>query len=147
MNTTRLNIHKTSPQLVKGLIDVEAAIDASPLDAGLKHLIKLRASQMNGCAYCVEMHGREARQDGEKSERLDALVVWRDTNRFSAAERAALAWTEALTDRASHADLDRLFQDLETYFTAEEIAAIAMSVAAINAWNCLGIAAHGTRVA
>ncbi len=145
MTEMRFNIYRSAPDLVKGLVDVETAIDNSPIDAKLKHLIKLRASQINGCAYCVEMHSREGREDGETSERLDSLVVWRDTGHFTKAERAALAWTEALTDPSSQADLDGRYRDLEMHFGDDEIAAITMSVAAINAWNRLGVAAHGTR--
>lgn len=147
MGLTRFNIHKSAPQLIQGLLDMETAIAGSRISAKLKHLIKLRASQMNGCAYCVEMHSREGRQDGDTEERLTAVIVWRDTEHFSPAERSALAWTEALTDASSGADLDRLFADLEASFDVEEIAAINACIAAINAWNRLGVGAHGTRAA
>ena len=96
MSDMRFNIYKAAPELVQGLIDVEAAISASPLDKGLNHLIKLRASQINGCAHCVEMHTRE---DGETDARLDSVIVWRDTKHFTDAHRAALAWAEARQTR------------------------------------------------
>ena len=147
MSDMRFNIYKTAPELVQGLISVEQAISETALDKNLNHLIKLRASQINGCAYCVEMHTREGREDGETNARLDQVIVWRDTKLYSDAERAALAWTEALTDNDSRADLDRLYGDLQSHYDAGEIAAISMTIAAINAWNRLGVAAHGSLAA
>ncbi|MCY6380505.1 carboxymuconolactone decarboxylase family protein [Hoeflea prorocentri] len=147
MGLTRFNIRKSAPHIIRGLLDMETAIAGSKIEPKLRHLIKLRASQINGCAYCVEMHSREGRQEGDTLDRLAAVIVWRDTSHFSPAERAALAWTEALTDASSRADLDRIFADLEAHFDIEEIAAINACIAAINAWNRLGIGAHGTRAA
>ncbi len=147
MSDMRFNIYKSAPQLVQGLIDVEKAISASPIDTKLNHLIKLRASQINGCAYCVEMHTREGREDGETDARLDSVIVWRDTKHYTEAERAALAWTEALTDQGSRADLDRLYERLGAHYDEAERNAICMTIAAINAWNRLGVASHGSRAA
>lgn len=130
------------PETLKALRAAEQAITAEGLDPLLRHLVKLRASQINGCAFCVKMHLAEARQDGETSERLDRLVVWVHVGDFSEREKAALAWTEALTCLERGADLTPLKQTLKAHFSDHEIAALTATVAMINLWNRLMVATH-----
>ncbi len=95
--TMRLNYGVAAPEAVKALMALEDTVKSMGLEPKLIHLIKLRASQINGCAYCINMHNQEARADGETQQRLDLLSVWRETNFFDEREKAALAWTEAVT--------------------------------------------------
>ncbi len=143
MTHDRLNLRENAIEVLQALAQVEQLLDASSLDAALRHLVKLRASQVNGCAFCVNMHIREARRDGESSERLDHLVVWRDVDDFTDAERAALDWTEALTSLETPGELDDLHVELTRHFTESEVAALTAVVAMINVWNRLQIGAHG----
>jgi AhpD family alkylhydroperoxidase len=92
-----VNYQQEIPGILQAMSDVHSAMDALGFDRTLYHLVQLRSSQINGCAYCVKMHTREAREDGEANERLDRLVVWKHVNDFSEREKAALAWSEALT--------------------------------------------------
>lgn len=140
----RLNLRKTAPAAIEGLGRVEALLGEGPLDAGLRHLVKLRVSQINGCAFCVDMHLREARTDGEEQLRLDRLAIWRNAEGFSPAERAALAWAEALTDRRGD-DLEALHGELARHFEPDAIAALTASTAMINTWNRLMVASHHAR--
>ena len=139
----RIRLPMTAPEAMQGLAGVEEVLARAGIETGLHHLIQLRASQINGCAFCVAMHSRDARRDGESDERLDHLVVWRDVDLFTAAERAALAWTEALTELDRRSDLDALLADLVPHFDEAEIAALTVAVGMINVWNRLNIAAHG----
>jgi AhpD family alkylhydroperoxidase len=119
-----------------------AAIEAHGISPQLFHLVKLRASQINRCAHCVMMHTREARADGETSERLDRLVVWDHVKDFTPAERAALAWTEALTVFDHNRALGPLRSELRAHFSEEQIAALTAGVALINLWNRIGVSRH-----
>ncbi len=141
----RIHLVKHMPEALKAFEGVEQMLDSSGVSAQLRHLVKLRASQMNGCAYCVGLHTREARRDGETDELLDHVVIWRDAQCFSEAERTALAWTEALTDLERAKDLDELQKELGVHFSKAEIAAMTTQIAMINVWNRLQIAAHGRR--
>ena len=143
MTHDRLNLRENAIEVLQALAQVEQLLDASSLDAALRHLVKLRASQINGCAFCVNMHIREARRDGESAERLDHLVVWRDVDDFTDAERAALDWTEALTSLGTPGELDDLHVELTRHFTESAVAALTAVVAMINVWNRLQIGAHG----
>lgn len=138
----RLRLHSHATDALQALAGVEDILAHSTLDPLLRHLIKLRASQINGCAFCVTMHLAEAREDGESEERLDHLVVWREVAFFSAAERAALAWTEALTRLDAPADLGRLHEALSRHFGEAEIAALTTAIGMINLWNRLMVASH-----
>ena len=129
---------------VANLEEIEGLLQASTIAPSLRHLVKLRVSQINGCAFCVGMHTDEARDDGESNERLDKLVVWRHVRCYTAPEMAALDWAEALTTRGGGADLDSLHTTLEAHFGSEEIAALTMIVVMINSWNRLQIAVHNT---
>lgn len=143
--TDRLSIYRTMPQAIEALTKVETLLHESDLDPLLRHFVKLRVSQINGCAFCVDMHIREARGDGETAQRIDMVVVWQNTDLFSAAEKAALAWAEALTTRGQDADLDTLHRALREHFREEQVDALTLVVVMINNWNRLQIANHNKR--
>ena len=117
-----------------------AARSTRALDRRLKSLIDVRVSQINGCAFCLDMHAREARELGETQERLDCLAGWRDFPGFSEKERAALAWAEAVTRVAETHAPDDLYDALQQHFGDEEIVALTVSIAVINTWNRMQIA-------
>lgn len=142
MTTTPLNPYKAVPGVITALQNVHVAIDTHGLDRTLHHLVQLRASQINACGYCVKMHSREARADGETSERLDRLVVWRQVNDFTPRERAALAWTEALTRLDRDVDYAPLRDALRIHFSDEEVSVLTATVAMINLWNRIQISTH-----
>src|SRR5690606_356413 len=130
------------PEVMHGFASAQATIDAAGLDRPLHHLVMLRASQINGCAFCVKMHTREAREDGETNERLDRLVVWRHVSDFTAREKAALAFTEAMTRLDDQSVLPSLRATLREHFTEREVAALGADVAMINLWNRIAISNH-----
>ncbi len=136
---SRFTVFADAPALYKSLVAVTAALNASALPAGLKHLIDLRVSQINGCAFCIAKHSEEALHDGDRAERLAALLHWAESPLFTPDERAALTWAEALTRSEAHR-VDDLHPELGRHFSAEQIAALTVAVAAINAWNRVGIA-------
>lgn len=137
----RLQLRKSAPKIMEGLGRVESLLEEAPLDARLRHLVKLRVSQINGCAFCVDMHLREARADGEEQVRLDRLAIWRNAEGFGAEERAALAWAEALTTHRAD-DLEALHAELARHFDAAQIAALTAVTVMINNWNRLMVASH-----
>jgi len=118
---------------------LERVVHDSTLDPQLIELVKLRASQVNGCARCVEMHTKDARAIGEDQERLDLVAVWPEAGCFSPAERAALGWCEALTDIAHRGAPDDAYTEVAAHFEPEQLVALTLAVAAINAWNRLNI--------
>ncbi len=133
--TAAFDYPQSVPDILQTLAAVHPVIDAHGLDKKLQHLVFLRASQINGCAYCVKMHTREAREDGETTDRLDRVVVWRNVGDFSEREKAALAWTEALTYLDRNGDLGSARARLREHFGDEEIGALTAAVAMINLWN------------
>ena len=135
----RLDFYKASPDATKALIALEGAISKFGLDPKLMELLKLRASQINGCAFCVDMHSSDARKKGEDERRLHGVTVWRETPFFSAKERAALAWTEAVTLVAQSHVPDDVYADLRENFTEKEMVDLTLAIGAINAWNRLAI--------
>ncbi len=137
--TMRLNYGVVAPEAIKAMMGMEQAVKDLGLEPGLFHLIKLRASQINGCAFCINMHSREARADGESQQRLDLLSVWRETNLFNEREKAALAWTEALTLIADTNAPDTDYEPLAAAFDERERVAITLAIAAINGWNRFAI--------
>ena len=136
----KLRFEQTTPDLVKSLVATQTSIDASGFDRTIHHLCVLRASQMNGCAFCVAMHIKEARDDGESQERLDQLVVWRETDLFSEKERAALAWVEAMTTLDEAADWSAAWRALVRYFSDQEICSLTVDIGMINLWNRINVA-------
>ena len=141
-NSKRSHLVASAGSGIEHLVKVEEVLKASGFDPILRHLVKLRVSQINGCAYCVNMHNREAREDGETNERLDHVVVWRHVDHFNDAEKAALAWAEALTTRGTNVGLDGLHDRLEQHFSHEDIGTLTLIVVMINNWNRLQIAMH-----
>ena len=114
-------------------------LDKAGIDAKLRELIRIRASQLNGCAYCIDMHTKDARAVGETEQRIYALPAWRETPFFTARERAALAFTESVTQLAQTHVPDEDFQHLAKEFTDKEIAALVALITMINAWNAIGV--------
>lgn len=131
----RLNPFEACPDAMKAMMALETYVSGSGLDPVLMHLVKIRASQINGCAYCVHMHTRDARRAGETEERIYLLSAWRDSPLFSARERAALGWTEALTLLPETRAPDTDYEPVELAFAPEEIVRLSLLVATINAWN------------
>jgi len=142
MTETSFNYHKTVPDILQALQAVHGAIDTHALDAKLKHLVLLRASQMNGCAFCVKMHTREALEDGESQDRLHRLIVWRHVDDFTPDEKAAFAWTEALTDLDTTRDLTALRAELKSHFSADQIGTLTTLIGMINLWNRIQGSTH-----
>ncbi|MFM0337203.1 carboxymuconolactone decarboxylase family protein [Paraburkholderia fungorum] len=135
----RLDFYKANPAAIKALIGVEERIGKSALEKSLTELVRLRASQINGCAYCVDMHTTDARKGGETDRRLATVVVWRETPFFTDRERAALEWTEALT-LVSHDHVpDAVWEIVRPHFSDEELVDLTLLVSAINAWNRFAI--------
>ena len=137
-----VNIYKAFPAGYKGMQALEDAAKNGPLDPVIRELVKLRASQINGCAYCIDMHHKDARAAGESEERLYMLPAWRESTVYTAAERAALALTEEMTliaDGHVPADVEA---EARAQFDDETYAALVFVVVAINAWNRLAITSH-----
>lgn len=136
---------KTAPEPIKALVAVETAIKASGLDHGLIELVKLRASQINQCAYCIHMHATDARKAGETEMRIYLLSAWRESSLYSPRERAALGWTEALTLISETGAPDEDYEAVKREFTEAEQVNLTMLIGTINAWNRFAIglrAAH-----
>lgn len=133
--TPRMNIFQTAPEGTKAMIAVEAAIEKSGLEHGLLELVRLRASQINGCSFCIHMHVSDAVKNGESEMRLHLLDAWRHSPAFSDRERAALNWTEALTNVVATGAPDADYELLRSAFTETEIAHLTLLIGAINLWN------------
>lgn len=131
----RLDYYKTNPKAIKGLLDIERFIHSSSLDEKLLHLVKLRASQINGCGYCVDMHSKDADYKGETFQRLHGVAVWRETPYYTEKERAAFEWTEALTLVAENHIEDELYERVAAHFDDQELLALTMTIVNINSWN------------
>lgn len=142
--STRVNHFEAVPELIKTLGDASMASHRSSLDAGIKNLADIRASQLNGCAFCLDMHVKQAKLRGERELRLYHLAIWRESPLFSAKEKAALALTEALTRLGDEGVSDALYRTTREYFSDEEIAELAFAIAIINAWNRLQILSQMT---
>jgi len=135
------DVYKIQPVLAKSLISIGDAVLASGLEKTIYHLVKLRASQINGCAFCQYMHANEARKDGESQTRLDVLPAWREVPVFNARERAALAWTETLT-HITQGVSDENFAEVSAEFSKEEIVNLTSVIVAINSWNRIAVGLH-----
>jgi AhpD family alkylhydroperoxidase len=135
----RLNPYQAAPEAMKALAALENYVQHSGLDHSLIDLVKTRASQINGCAYCIHMHTREARARGETEERLYLLDAWHESPLYSERERAALAWTEAVTLLAETHVPDRVYDQARAQFSEVELVNLTLCVAAINAWNRMAI--------
>ena len=135
----RLDFYKASPAAAKAMIALESAVTQLGLDPGLLDLINLRASQINGCAYCVDMHSADARKKGETERRLYSLSVWRESPFYTDRERAALAWTESLTLISHTGAPDSDYEWVSSQFDEEERVKLTVAINAINSWNRLAI--------
>ncbi len=149
--TSRLqNPIKLAPETFKAMMALEASFKAGPLEHGLMELVKLRASQINGCAYCIHMHTTDARKNGETEMRLYMLNAWRESTLYSERERAALAWTEALTRLAETGAPDADYEPITRHFSEAEQVQLTFLIGAINVWNRLQVgfrAAHPVEAA
>ena len=141
-NPNAINYLDHVPTVLKRFVAASGEIGNTELEPKLRHLIDLRASQINQCAYCVKMHTEEALADGESQERLQRITVWRHVDDYTAAEKAAFAWTEALTSLDVKTDYDSLRTDLRAHFSDAQISAITSAVAMINLWNRMQVSNH-----
>jgi len=137
--SARLDWYKLSPDAFKAMLGLEQALEKSGLEPSLLDLVRLRASQLNGCAYCVNMHANDARKAGETEQRLQCLSVWRETGFFTPRERAALAWTESLTLLSQQGAPQAQFEALREQFTDKELVDLTLAIGTINAWNRFGV--------
>ena len=135
----RINYGKVAPAAMKAMRGLEEYVASSGLEKPLYELVKTRASQINGCAYCLDMHTKDARKAGETEQRLYALSAWRETPFYTERERAALEWTEALTLISDTNVPDALYENVRKQFSESEIVALSMAIIAINGWNRLAI--------
>lgn len=135
----RLDYFKAAPDLMKGMLALESSAKSAGLEPLLYELVKMRASQINGCAYCLHMHAKEARALGETEERLYLLNGWRESSLYSSRERAALAWTEALTLLVDTHAPDDAYEAVKAEFSERELVGLTLLISAINAWNRFGV--------
>ncbi|MGH9359579.1 MAG: carboxymuconolactone decarboxylase family protein [Terriglobia bacterium] len=135
----RINYERITPEAIQAMWKVEEYVRSSSLGRSLLELVRLRASQMNGCAYCVDMHTQDARAEGETEQRLYAVTVWRDTPFFTEREQAALAWTEAVTWVSWEHVPDDVYHTARQHFSEKDLVDLTMAVIAINGWNRLSI--------
>ena len=135
----RLDPQKIAPQAYRAMAGLEAYVRNSGLEPALLELVKMRASQINGCAYCIDMHSKDTRAKGETEQRLYALNAWRETPFYSDRERAALAWTEALTLISQTHAPDDVYEEAQRHFNEAELVNLTMAIVAINGWNRLAI--------
>jgi AhpD family alkylhydroperoxidase len=138
----RFDYGKTAPGVYEAMGGLEHYLSGCGLEKPLMYLIQLRASQMNGCAYCLDMHWKDLRASGENEQRLYSLDAWRECPYYSGRERAALAWTEAVTEIAQGHVPDAVYQEARSHFSEKELSDLTLAVAAINAWNRLSIASR-----
>jgi len=135
----RVNVYEVAPESIKGLLAVEAYVAQSGLERSLVHLIKVRASLINGCAFCIDMHTRDARAAGETEQRLYGLSAWRECPFYTDRERAALEWADAVTMLTDGHVPDELFERVRRVFKEKDLVDLNMAVVAINAWNRIAI--------
>ena len=136
----RIDARKYAPEAQKAMAALEKYLAECGLDQGLIHLLKMRASQINGCAFCIDMHSKDARALGETEQRLYELDAWRETPFYTDRERAALAWTEAVTLVSQTHVPDSIYEEVRKHFSEKEIVDLTFVVSTINAWNRLAIA-------
>ncbi|WP_213878988.1 carboxymuconolactone decarboxylase family protein [Pseudomonas sp. dw_358] len=139
MNRPRVNYAQVAPHAFKALLALEKSMGESSLEKSLHELIKIRASQLNGCAYCIDMHSSDAIKLGETPRRILALTAWHETPFFTDRERAALRWTETLTLLAEKGAPEAIYNQVAEQFNERELADLTFAVVTINAWNRLGV--------
>ena len=128
------------PKTLQPMLALQQYVDTTGLGSQLLHLVQMRASQINGCAYCIDMHTKDARAEGESEQRLYALDAWRETPFYNERERAALEWTEAVTNVKEGHVPDEVYESVRKQFSQSELADLTLAVAVINSWNRLSIA-------
>jgi AhpD family alkylhydroperoxidase len=138
--TPRIDYQQQSPELFKKVLEFSMAVAHGAIDEGLSLLVDIRASQLNGCAFCLDMHVKQAKLHGERELRLHHLPIWRESPLFNARERAALAWTEALTRLEAHGVADALYAEARAQFSEKELTDLSFRVMAINGWNRINVA-------
>ena len=138
--STRIDFRAQSPELVKKLSDFSMAAHASTIEPSIQHLINLRASELNGCAFCVDMHTKQAVIAGERPLRLAHVAVWHESTLFSTRERAALAWTEVVTQLPPQGVPDEIYERVRTQLSEKELTDLTFLVMSINAWNRINVA-------
>src|SRR5438067_9246855 len=136
----RIDLMHVSSGIIHAMLGLERQIQKAGLDSGLLDLVRMRASQINGCAYCLDMHSKDARANGETEQRLYGLAAWRETPYYSARERAALEWTEALTLVSETHAPDEVYERVREQFSEDELVHLSLAIVAINGWNRLNIA-------
>jgi AhpD family alkylhydroperoxidase len=136
---SRLDYTKTSPLALKAMYALQGAVNSCGLEPALQELIKLRVSQINGCAFCIDMHFREATTRGEKPERLYLLDAWRESPVYTDRERAALGWAESITLVSQTHVPDEVFEEARKYFGEDELVNLTLAIVAINGWNRFSI--------
>lgn len=135
----RIDYSRVTPEGYRAMSGLERYVRGSGVEPSLLELIKLRASQINGCAYCIDMHWKDARARGESEQRLYGLMAWRESPYYTERERAALAWTEAVTVIADNHVSDELYEEVHQYFNETELVNLTLALVAINGWNRLAI--------
>src|SRR6186997_3297905 len=138
----RINLMHVTPGVIQAMLGLERQVRQARFDSKLLDLVRMRASQINGCAYCLDMHSKDARANGETEQRLYGLEAWRETPYYSERERAALEWTEALTLVTETHVPDEVFERVREQFSEDELAHLSLAVVAINGWNRLNVAAR-----
>ena len=138
--TARLNYSEQSPALFKKFLDFSMALHDSAIDKATRTLVEIRASQMNGCAFCLDMHVKQAKMHGERELRVHHVAIWRESTLFSPRERAALAWTEVLTRIPEGGVSDALYDSVRTQLSDKEISDLTYEIMAINGWNRANVA-------
>jgi AhpD family alkylhydroperoxidase len=138
----RMKVEEVAPEVYKALMALEQAVQSSGIDRRLLHLVKLRASQINSCAFCMAMHTREAIRDGDHPDRVALLGGWRETDLFTPKEQAALAWTEAVTNLNTGHIGDDLYEKVAAQFPGRVLADLTLAIIAINAWNRVAVPFH-----
>ncbi len=135
----RLNAAQAAPAAYRAMLALEGAVQGSGLEGSLMELVKLRASYINGCAYCVDMHTKDARAAGETEQRLYAVPVWRESPFFTPRERAGLVWAEEVTNVGATGVSDAAYEAVRPHFSEEELVWLTLAIVAINGWNRLAV--------
>lgn len=137
--TQRIDYQTQSPELFKKFVEFSLLLKQSAIEQSIRELVDLRVSQLNACAFCVDMHVKEATQHGERALRLHHVATWRESTLFSPRERAALAWAESLTQLSAQGAPDDLYERVRTQFSEKELSDLTFQVMAINAWNRVNV--------
>jgi len=137
--SARIDYNEASPDALKAMLGLERYVRSSGLEESIVHLVKMRASQINGCAYCLDMHSKDALAAGENDQRLIVLPGWREAPFYTDREKAALAWTEALTLIADTHAPDEVYEQVRSQFSEKEIVDLTLAIVTINGWNRIAI--------